>query len=368
MELCLEPATAADDPAIRRLLSRTPVPGRVSLTYEREPDYFLGCSTMGQEYQVVVDRLHPSGQVVGVACRAIATRFVNGRLAEVGYLGQLRADPRFRGRWLLARAFRLLRETDGAARVEGYLATITEENREALGLLVRRPRRRLPVFRHLARLQTLALIVRRPRAVPPSPYTIRRGSVAQLEAIVAFLRRHGAARQFFPLYSAADFLDGARLRGFDVGDFVLAWRGGELAGAAGLWDQSGYKQLVVRGYHGLLRWARPVYNLGVSLCGGRPLPAPGQALRCAYASFICVAGNDREIFRPVLREVYNLAAARGYAFLLVGLAAHDPLLAEARRYAHIAYGSSLYSVCWDDQGHFHERLDGRLPGLEIATL
>jgi hypothetical protein len=61
-----------------------------------------------------------------------------------------------------------------------------------------------------------------------------------------------------------------------------------------------------------------------------------------------------------------LAAKRGHAFLVAGLAASNSLLAEVRRYAHVPYHSTLYTVSW--RGGLHATLDGRIPHVEVATL
>src|SRR5688500_16082267 len=98
-------ATPDDDPAIRRLLATNPVPGHITLSYEREPDYFAGCGTMGHFWQVLVAREEETGRVVGLACRATRPLFVNGQVEEVGYLSQLRVDNAYRGRWLVAKGF-----------------------------------------------------------------------------------------------------------------------------------------------------------------------------------------------------------------------------------------------------------------------
>ena len=372
MDVTFDLATPADDPAIRRVLRTNPVPGAVTVTYEREPDYFLGCSTMGRSYDVVVARQQPGGEVVGFACRAIRSLFVNGRPQEVGYLSQLRVDKRFRGRWVVSRGFRFMRQLHADGQVAGYLASITEENREARGILVDRPRRHFPAFHELDRLYTLALIVRpgylRAGAAPRSPYDICCGSTADLGAIVAFLREYGAAKQFFPVYDEDGFSESSTTRGFRVEDFVVARRNGDIVGVIGLWDQSEYKQTVVQAYTGSLRWARPVYNAGARVLGAQPLPPPGAQLRSAYASFICVADDDPGPFRALLRHVYELAAERQYAYLIVGLSARDPLLAVARRYPHITYRSRVYAVCWEDGEDVYGRLDRRVPYIEIATL
>jgi hypothetical protein len=100
----------------------------------------------------------------------------------------------------------------------------------------------------------------------------------------------------------------------------------------------------------------------------RPLPSPGEQIRFAYASFICLANNDPDIFRVLLRHVYNLAVERGYAYLMIGLAEFDPLLDVARQYLHIPYRSRLYTACWPGEESFHQKLDYRLPYVEVATL
>src|SRR5450432_4068328 len=101
MNLRIAPATRDDDAGIRELLAGNPLPGRIALTYEREPDYFRGCATMGRDCQVLIARVGESGgELIGVACRAVRPAFINGREERLGYLGQLRVDPRHRGRWL----------------------------------------------------------------------------------------------------------------------------------------------------------------------------------------------------------------------------------------------------------------------------
>jgi ribosomal protein S18 acetylase RimI-like enzyme len=386
----LELARPADDAAIRRLVATNPVPGRITLGFEREPSYFAGCRTMGPFAQVAVARHRDTGAIGAVACRAVRPRFVNGSEQPVGYLSQLRVDRPYRGRWLgtaMLRALPLL-HADGRAR--GYLAAITDENEEALGLLVRRTRRGLPAFRPVARLRTLALHVRHAAPVPswsparagrPGPETVR-GTAEDVGAVVSFLRREGRSRQYFPALSEADFGPGDAAAGPGPGDVVMARRGGEIVGVAALWDQRALKQTVVRGYGGTLRWLRPAYNLGARLMGApvSPLPAPGSHLRSAYASFLAVAEDDPATCRAVLRKLLGMAAARGQAYVLLGLAEGDPLLDVARRFPHVAYGSTLYAVCppggeggqGGQGGQDGEQLpglpDGRPTQVEIATL
>jgi hypothetical protein len=357
-EVAFALATAADDAGIRGLLATNPVPGRIRIRYEREPDYFAGCSTMGKT-QVLVARA--AGNVVGVACRAIRSMYINGEPADVGYLGQLRVDPRFRGRWLVLRGFRKLHELHLAAPPRGYVTTIVEGNEEAEGVLVRLARGPMPRYRKLDRLMTLAL----PTA--KTAFATLRLCDFETSSVVAFLNREGRRRNFFPVYDEHSFTDGTT-RGFDPRDFVVVERDGAIAGVAGLWDQSAYKQSIVEAYDPLTRAMRPLYNAGARLMHRAALPKPGAALRFAYGSFFCVANDDAGVARELITRLLAAAAARDLDHVLLGFTESDPLLDAARAFRHVAYPAGIYTVAWDDGHDFHDALDARPRSLEIAAL
>jgi hypothetical protein len=358
-------ATKEDEADIRRLFRTNSMPGHVTVTYEREPDFFLGCAITGQSFQVVVARHEPTGELAGVVCRAKRRVWINGQAEEVGYLSGGRVDERFRGRWLVPRGLRFLGDLDATDPVSVYLATITGENREARGLLVDKPRPGFPRFEEVGRLYTAVIPVRERPVSRDQADGVRSAVPEDLPRIVSFLSEYGRERQYFQLYSEEEFR-GSTTLGFHIEDFVVFERDGELSGVVGLWDQSAYKQTVVRGYSRKLRWTRPLYDAAVRLTRRHPLPAPGEPLRSAYAAFVCVADDDRFVFRALLRRLYELAAKRGHAFLVAGLAANNTLLAEVRRYAHVPYHSTLYAVSW--RGGLHATFDGRIPHVEVATL
>ena len=353
-EVAFSLATRDDDAAIRALLASNPLPGRIRLRLEREPDYFTGCATMGNFSQVLVAR--DGSRVVGVACRAIRSVFINGEPADVGYLGQLRIDPGYRGRALVMRGFRRLRDLHADGRVSAYITTIVEGNEQAEGVLVRHRRGAMPRYRPLDQLITLALPV--PRHLPAPVAT----SDGELAGVVAFLMREGRTRNFFPVWSAT------AAPSFDPHDFAVVHRDGEIAGVAGFWDQSAYKQTVVDGYAPGLAASRPLLNVAARMFGRMTLPRAGSPLPLAYGSFFLSARNDPGVTRELIDRLLRVAKGRGRDVLLVGLAESDPSLAAAQTFRHIAYRSGIYTVSWDDGDEFHDRLDGRPVYLDVATL
>jgi hypothetical protein len=349
-------ANREDDAAIRALLARNPMPGRIQVRYEREPDYFAGCATMG-ETQVLVARA--DGQLVGVACRAVRPVYVNGVREEIGYLGQLRVDRNYRGRFIVLRGFGFLHQLHRASHPRGYVTTIVEGNGEAEGVLVQKARGPMPRYRKLDRLFTLAL---RPKPVERRP--LRPPSV-EIKEILSFLAREGPNRNFFPVHDA---FDTDATRDFNPADFAVVHRDGEIAGVAGLWDQSAYKQSIVHDYDAVTRFLRPLYNVAAPFLRKPSLPRTGDALRFGYGSFFCVRVSEESVARELVTQLLGLAHERGLQHLLLGFTESDPLLAMARSFPHVAYPSGVYTVAWDGETDFHDQLDARPRYLELASL
>jgi hypothetical protein len=360
-------ATPADDSAIRGLCRREPMPGNIVVTYEREPDFSLGCCVTGSEFQVLVAREAEEGEVVGVACRSTRTLYINGHPQRLGYLGQLRIDQRFRGRWLVSRGLSLLKQLHNHDPVPAYLVSIIAGNHEAETILVRKPRKAFPSFHPVANLCTLAISLGRAKPGLDCRAEISSTTPRQIPEIARYLQTHGHQRQFFPEWTEGS-LQGLTTLGLRIEDILVARHGGKIAGIAGLWDQSAYKQTVVQDYSHWLKAAAPVYNFGAQWFGRAALPRPGTKLRSAYVAFICIANDEAHIFAALLRELYSRARLRGFDHLLIGLDARDPFLPIARQYAHVLYASRLYLAEWPDGGYFHEQLDERPAYVDIATL
>ena len=162
MEVTVEYAAPSDDAGIRALMRREAMPGRIRLAFAREPQFARGCAVTGDDYTIVVARA--AGEIVGVACRSVRNVFLNGRETRIGYLGQLRLDERYRGRWLVARGFELLGQIHRRDPLPCYLASIVDGNAEADAVLVRRRK-----FREVAQYRTLAMPLTR-RFAPASPF------------------------------------------------------------------------------------------------------------------------------------------------------------------------------------------------------
>lgn len=360
-------ATQADDEALRHLLAATPMPGRISVSFRREPSYFDAAAVEGPFRQTIVACDRSNRRIVGVASRSVRDRFVNGQRLPVGYLSGLRILPEYRNHSILARGYRFLRELHDDGRTEFYLTTIVESNRRAVSVLTS-GRAGLPRYTDAGAYHTLAVPVAR-RPLTGGCASAAMATRDDLDSVLEFIAEVGRTRQWFPCYSREDFLtDSATFRNLDPCDLILARSNGRVVGVLGGWDQNGFRQHVVERYSGVMKRGRPIYNLLARLRGRPGLPAPGQPFRYMQAALPLVRQGEEDVFVSLLHTVRARAAQEACDFVLVGLHESDSLLPVARKFATTSFVTRLYHVSWDGGTHENLQADGRVPYLESGCL
>ncbi len=367
-------ATPADNPALRRLLQENPMPGSISLSYEREPDYFIAARMEGSLSQTLLMEEQKTGEIMGAGTRIICPMYLNGEACEVGYMGHLRAKTNRNWGMSLARtltrSFEKFRELHADARVPFYLMSIIADNLPARRLLTSRLPG-MPYAYEYARMFTYVISPRRPRREIPLPRGLRleRGTAELIPAIMDCLQRNGSRQQFFPQWSDESLFTSERTPNLKLQDFFLAMEGRQVVGCLSLWDQTPFKQTVIRGYSGAMAHVRPWINLLARFVDFPSLPTIGMPLHHCYASHLAIDRDQPHIFASLLRAVYNETARRGFDYFMIGLCDSNPLCPVlSRSYLHITYPSQIYLMAWEDGMDAVAQVDGRMPGIEIALL
>ena len=365
-------ATTDDDRDIRELLHSNPIPGWVTLSYEREPDYFLGAGVEGDVHQSVLAREAATGRVVGLFSRSEQDAFINGVPARLGYLGQLRVAPAYRRRVRrLRQGFEACRRLlhDGGT-VPFYLTSVVEANAPARRILTA-GLPGLPTYRELCGFSTFVVRTSRRGHYRPKPNQpiIRHATPADFASLASLLRRNYRRYQCAPVWDETALRSPTRCRGLSAEDFLIAEVEGKPVGCAALWDQRAFKQHVVRAYDSRLpRW-RGLLNVLTGVAGLPRLPAVGAVLSQMYLSHLAVDDDDPEVFVSLATVARHEAARRGAETLLVGMSENHPLRNRLRRrFRHLEYRSILYLVHWDDGQRAATALDGRPVHVELATL
>ncbi len=359
-------ATEGDDAGIRRLLCDNPMAGQISLSLEREPDFFREARHSGAGQQTIVAR--DGGRVVCVGTCSFRQRFVNGEPRRVGYLGGLRLDARLGGRSdILRRGYRFFHELQRAHPADFYFTAIAVDNERAR-LFLERGLPGMPRYEPLGDFITVLIPVPRSRwrnqadatSFNPPP------SIGGYEPISALLEEHGRRCQFAPCWTAEE-LQALLPLGLRTDDFRVLSRESKAVACAALWDQRSFKQAVIRAYATPLAWARPWINVAARLLGRPGLPSAGSTLAHAAVSHLAAPSDQPDVIPRLVQSLFPLARSKGLEWLTLGFAATDPRLALLRgRFAAREYRSRLYRVSWPDLPG--DALDDRLPCPEAALL
>jgi hypothetical protein len=381
-------AEDADDAEIRRLLRDNPMPGRISLSLEREPNFFADAVSPSEIKKTIVART--GGELVCVGSCAIRERFVNGKPRMVGYLGSLRLDVRHAGRFdILRRGYNYFRQLEQEAPADFYFTSIAADNHRARAFL-ERGLPGMPRYEFICELVTLTIpTLLRTRTRPMNQNIACPGSPHEL---LAFLNQRNSAFQFAPLWSAEDLLalqqpspsssstirsmvpnasanQNAAFRelGLQSSNFCVLRSGQQIEACGALWDQRPFKQVVVRGYSTFLATARPLLNAFSRLTSQPPLPAIGETLPIAFASHL--AANTNAALVDLIQHLSILAHHRGIELLTLGFNSNDPRLLSVRQHFRCRqYHSRLYLVHWPGIGRPARELDNRVLAPEIALL
>ena len=363
-------ASEADDADLRSVLARTTMPGRITVSFRREPSYFAAAVVHGGFRQVVAARDCRTEHIVGFGSRSISQRYVNGQPEAIGYLSNLRLLEEHRSRGLLARGYRFFRKLHADGRTRLYLTAIAEGNTIALSILTS-GRVGLPNYHDAGRYHTFVLRMtrRKTRRRSSDSVTVRPAVAEDLPSVLAFLEAVGPRRQFFPCYVADDFLRPLGMfRDLRLEDLLLAFRRGRLVGTLAGWDQHSFRQTLVHGYGAGLQRLRPFYNAWARWRGQPRLPPPGAAFRCLTAALPLVGDNDPVVFTALLDALAENRCDSHCEYLMLGLAEADPLLAALRTRPAIRYTTRLFLACWEDGELMRAGLDGRPPYLELGSL
>lgn len=364
----IELASPADDEQLKKLQAGSSMPGPYQISYLREPSFFKALHVEGTVNQVIVGRDSGSGSVIGWGNRSIKQVYVNDEKKEIGYLSGLRFVSRYNNVFTLMRGYEKLHQLHEDGRAPFYLTTILDHNLPAQKLLLS-GKRKLPRYHNAGQFHCKAVnLARIPCKKINSEASVRFATHEDLDRVIQFLNQEGRKKQFYPVYSADDFLaEQGLLTDLSVADLALAIEDGNIVGVVGAWNQQAFRASRVAGYSGWLRFFRPLYNLWASLSNYPALSKPGTVLNYFALSTIAVCDDNQDIFRALIGALVNKYREK-HDFMMVGLHDSHPLLPVLLEMPGIDYKSQLFLVYWPDGAQVMDIIDGRPVYLELGSL
>lgn len=311
-------AVPGDDAGLRRILRQSAFGTRVVFTLEREPSFFDAEGILGESTRTGVLTTDRSGPPLGLVSRSAVWVYLGGNMRRVGFVHTARLPQK--GTLAATTAFlRSVRDPDDAP---FDILPILEDEAGLRDALLKPVRGRPPV--RLAGSVTVFLISVRAvdlRHVSPATGV---ASNALVPRILACLERNGRRVALAQVWRTLDFEGPVRRRGLELSDLRLHVEEGEVRGCIGIWDQTSFKQAVVRAY--------PRSGSIWTLIGKRSdsrrryfLPAEGSPLRYATISHLAVDGDSPGIFRSLVAAATVEARRRRLDHIALVLGKGDPL-------------------------------------------
>ena len=314
--LISRPALQADHAALEELFRATSMGRRIQIGFERDPDYFVGARVQA-EAPCIRGFFDGDGRALGLFSAGSRRVWLGGEIG-MRYLSDLRIHPDRQGSSLLARGFCVVRR-EIFRPGEWAQTLLLEDNVQALKLLTSR-RGGLPEYRPAGRYVSWLLPRQRIGAIPG--IKVRRAATTDLGAMQVLLDAAARRRSFAGMVDLAD-LGMPFWQDFVVEDFLVAEQDCVVVGMLGLWDQTGFQRLRIRGYSRTVAALRPLWNAVASV----PLPGVGQTLPLWKATAVACLEDDPTILRALLSSAL---AGNDRRLLLLGFSALDPLVAALR--------------------------------------
>lgn len=361
-------ATEEEDAAIRRLLRENPMRGEISVSFEREPNYFHSTQIANADDQTIL--AFEKGRLACMGRCSIRERYVNGEIHRVGYLSDLRLDSSAQGRFdILRRGYQFFRELHRDNPADFYFTSVTADNSRSLRFL-QRGLPGMPIYEPLTDFVTLLIPVPRNAQKFARPISkeikIVSGSENYVPTLIEFINLQASRHNLATTWDK-EIVQSLQQHGLPLSDFKILMNGTKIIGCAALWDQRRFKQIVIREYSRRLSFVRPLLNLAGGLLGTPQLPPVGSTLAHGFLSPLAVALDDEHSLLVLIESSLSIAANRGLEFLTLGFSANDPRLATARKQFRCReYKNRLFRVRW--KGSSRIILNDNLIFPEVALL
>lgn len=323
-------ATPADGGEILRILESSAAKGSIELIYTRRPDAWLSYQREPGEARVFVSR--EEGCVVGTAAELIRSVYIGGEECRAAYLCGLKKDAEFAGSAGFGPDFiRDLQRDD----IDFYYCSVVAENRKVRDMF-EKPRRIIS----MTSITTYKTYILNPKVrikAPKHSFTFRKATEKDAERLLDFLADEGRKKDMFPVIHRFDEYDGLRPK-----DFCLLLDGDSIVAAAALWDQTAYKQYVVKRYGKFMKSARIVNPLLAALRYVR-LPRENVPLRFPILSFLLCKNDSTDICRIFLKEIKR-EVAKEYGMFVIGLPKEHFAARILDTIPNIHFSTELYEI------------------------
>ncbi|MCA9614551.1 MAG: hypothetical protein H6721_32070 [Sandaracinus sp.] len=339
--------------ALAEVYAKVTMDADLKLAVERDPNFFALYDMEHDAAEQRVVTFDKGGQLEGVASFLGRDAYLAGKRTRTAYMTDLRFTSAIRGGTVLGSVFReQFEQASDALGAELMYTLVFDGNEAAKKALVSRDPRfpNKPLYRPLRSFVITNVLLAHPRRPRKTPYVVTRAKASEMEEVLAFLEADQRTRPFGDVLFEGRFARRlTKWPGFSPESFYLARsERGTLVGCFAPWDAHAVKRYRVLDYRGSMKAVKAGYGALSKVLGSTPLPEPGELLRYAYATHLCVPSHDPRVLMALLDRAYADLRGGEHAFLMLYMEREDPLRAALRGYLTSGMGATFYAVCRPD--------------------
>lgn len=309
----------------KRLLQLTRVSpvkaGSFQILFDRAPDIFTIPKLTSYKYRCL--GLFKEDDLLGYAMASYQKRYINQRVVNVIYLGNMHVVKKGLGRELLKllekRFHEIIPRNTG---VEYLYAYIMERNKRGMRLVDDG----YLFSRVIGKISMVTILLLLP-VKWNKKYKIRRATYLDIDDIVELLKKEHSQRLLAPYVDRDIFLRNLAERPqLDISDYFVALYQNKIVGVCSAWDMTSFKKNRVINYGLKMKIARLFYNIAAGFFRVSKLPKIGKAFRDITIAEFAVKNRDPKILEDLLRYIYNHYRKEGYHSIIMGSSETDPML------------------------------------------
>lgn len=274
---------------------------------QRRPDFNAYARQQGLAHELVVAQ--GDSQIVGLIMISYDCVYFDGCAHELAYTGELKLLPEARSQGL---GDRLMAEAIACARRRlgpeaQVITTVSAANPVGLKMNQNLGRRGVIEMKEVLHYETFFFPCW-PRFHPsPSGFSLRSAQHDELEQLQAFWQSFAPRRQLARDYAAQPEL----WPPLEAQDWLTLWRGTELMGLLGVWDQEGLRQIILED---------PAWSM-------RPFLDSRARLRLAHGVHLALKPTARRHLPRLIAAAQDRAFQKGLRLFALALDTGDPLRA-----------------------------------------
>ena len=192
-------------------------------------------------------------------------------------------------------------------------------------------------------------------------YIVKQATAEDEERLIRFLNEEGKKKDFFPVIKKiSQFTD------LNVSDFYLLLKDDEIVSAGALWNQTAYRQYMVKNYKGVLKVGR-VFNPLLKKIGYMQFPPQNKEIDYVMLSFLLSKDDNKEYLKGLLKNILKVAKNK-HELIVIGTVEQSPLNEVMKEIRNVHFDSQIYGVEFMFENHKNTSINQENLYLECGLL